>query len=160
MLEFPALRDLLRGYTHSQLGAARADALGPSGDRVWFQEQQRLTEEIREFLRVGGSFEFHGLEDHGRLIARAAIAGAALESLELRDIVTVIERATEWRKIAQRPPAAMQQEWTSVARLSARIGDFDDHLVLVATGAYGDFAATDLRQSVDGIVHQVKEDLQ
>ncbi len=128
MLEFPALRDLLRAYTHSPLGAARAAALAPSRDRGWFEEQQQLTAELREFIRVGGGFEFHGLEDHGQLIARAAIAGAALESLELRDIVTVIERATEWRKIAQQPPKAMQQEWDAVARLSARIGDFSDLL--------------------------------
>jgi DNA mismatch repair protein MutS2 len=128
VLEFPALRDLLRAYTRSPLGVSRVAALAPSGDRPWFEEQQQLTVEIREFLRVGGGFEFHGLEDHGQLIARAAIAGAALESLELRDIVTTIERATEWRKIAQQPPAAMQQEWTAVARLSARIGDFSDLL--------------------------------
>ena len=128
MLEFPALRELLRAYTRSPLGVARVAALAPSADRAWFEEQQQLTVEVREFLWVGGGFEFHGLEDHGQLIARAAIAGAALESLELRDIVTTIERATEWRKIAQQPPAAMQQEWTAVARLSARIGDFSDLL--------------------------------
>jgi len=128
VLESPALRELLRAYTRSPLGAARVAALAPSSDRAWFEEQQQLTVEVREFLRVGGGFEFHGLEDHGQLIARAAIAGAALESLELRDIVAVIERATEWRKIAQQPPAAMQQEWTAVARLSARIGDFSSLL--------------------------------
>jgi len=128
VLEFPALRDLLRAYAHSPLGEARVAALAPSSDRAWFEEQQQLTVEVREFLRVGGGFEFHGLEDHGQLIARAAIAGAALESLELRDIVTVIERATEWRKIAQQPPAAMLQEWTAVARLSARIDDFSSLL--------------------------------
>lgn len=128
MLEFPALRDLLRAYAQSPLGAARVAALAPSGDPAWFGEQQQLTQEIREFLRVGGGFEFHGLEDHGQLIARAAIAGAALESLELRDIVTVVERATEWRKIAQQPPAAMQPEWTAVTKLSTQIGDFSELL--------------------------------
>src|SRR5437868_7792444 len=87
-----------------------------------------MTAEVREFLRVGGGFEFHGLEDHGQLIARAAIAGAALEALELRDIVTLIEHATEWRKIAQQPPRAMQQEWNAVARLSAHIEDFSELL--------------------------------
>jgi len=92
----------------------RMASLAPSSDKSWIEEQQTLTREIREFLRVGGSFEFHGLEDHGQLIARAAIAGAALDSLELRDIVTLVERASEWRKIAQQPPAAMQSEWSAV----------------------------------------------
>jgi len=74
VLEFPALRELLRGYTRSPLGVARVAALVPSKVRTWFEEQQQLTAEVREFLRVGGGFEFHGLEDHGQLIARAAIA--------------------------------------------------------------------------------------
>jgi len=103
-------------------------SLAPSSDKSWIEEQQTLTTEIREFLRVGGSFEFHGLEDHGQLIARAAIAGAALDSLELRDIVMLVERATEWRKIAQQPPAAMQSEWSAVGGLSARIADFSELL--------------------------------
>jgi len=106
----------------------RMASLAPSSDKSWIEEQQALTTEIREFLRVGGSFEFHGLEDHGQLIARAAIAGAALDSLELRDIVTLVERATEWRKIAQQPPAAMQSEWSAVGELSARIADFSELL--------------------------------
>jgi len=106
----------------------RMASLAPSSDKSWIEEQQALTTEIREFLRVGGSFEFHGLEDHGQLIARAAIAGAALDSLELRDIVTLVERATEWRKIAQQPPAAMQSEWSAVGGLSARIADFSELL--------------------------------
>ena len=84
ILEFAALRELLRGYTYSPLGAARVASVAPSGEKSWIEEQQTLTTELREFLRVGGSFEFHGLEDHGQLIARAAIAGAALEALELR----------------------------------------------------------------------------
>jgi DNA mismatch repair protein MutS2 len=128
VLEFAALRELLRAYTRSPLGAARVVLLAPSSEKPWIEEQQTLTTEVREFLRVGGSFEFHGLEDHGQLIARAAIAGAALDSLELRDIVALIERATEWRKIAQQPPAAMQSEWTAVARLSSRIADFSELL--------------------------------
>lgn len=128
MLEFAALRELLRAYTRSPLGAARVASLAPSREKPWIEEQQTLTTEVREFLRVGGSFEFHGLEDHGHLIARAAIAGAALDSLDLRDIIALVERASEWRKTAQQPPAAMQSEWTAVARLSSRIADFSELL--------------------------------
>jgi DNA mismatch repair protein MutS2 len=127
VLEFAALRELLRGYTRSPLGAARVVSLSPAREKLWIEEQQTLTTEVREFLRVGASFEFHGLEDHGQLIARAAIEGAALEALELRDIVTVVERATEWRKIVQQPPA-MQSEWSAIERLSAKIADFSDLL--------------------------------
>jgi DNA mismatch repair protein MutS2 len=128
VLEFAALRELLRAYTRSPLGAARVASLAPSREKPWIEEQQTLTTEVREFLRVGGSFEFHGLEDHGQLIARAAIAGAALDSLDLRDIIALVERATEWRKTAHQPPAAMQSEWTAVARLSSRIADFSELL--------------------------------
>ena len=38
--------------------------------------------------------------DGGQLVAKARIAGAQLETTELRDILLVIDKAAEWREIA------------------------------------------------------------
>jgi DNA mismatch repair protein MutS2 len=128
VLEFESLRELLRGYAASPLGQARIARLAPSIDRDWVETQQELASEIREFRRVGGSFDFSVLLEVGPLIEKSRIAGATLEITEIRDVVLVVDRAAEWREIALHPPAAMRSEWLQVCSLSARILDFTDFL--------------------------------
>ncbi len=126
VLEFESLRELLRGYTSSPLGQARVAALAPSTDSTWIESQQLLTSEIREFRRVGGRFEFSALVDIYDLVEKSRIAGVALETTEIRDVILVVDRAAEWREIAHHPPAAMRSEWRRVHSLSAQIVDFSD----------------------------------
>jgi DNA mismatch repair protein MutS2 len=128
VLEFESLRDLLRGYTSSALGVDRVSRLSPSIDRSWIEQQHQLTVEIREFRRVGGRFEFSGLLDIATLLEKSRIAGAALETTEIRDVILVVDRAAEWSQIALSPPAAMRAPWIAVAGLSSGIPDFTDFL--------------------------------
>src|SRR5512146_2857716 len=115
VLELPLLLDLLRGYSASPLGQERIDTLAPSADRSWIETQQQLTTEIREFRRVGGRFEFFGLAGISETVEKSRIAGVALETTEIRDVVHIVDRASEWRQIAMSPPAAMKVEWRAVA---------------------------------------------
>lgn len=128
LLEFEALRQLLRGYAQSPLGQNRIASLNPSTDAIWILTQQALATEIREFRRVGGRFDFAGLMEISPLVERARIAGVALEATEIRDVILVVDRTAEWREIAKRPPAAMRSEWHQVATLSDRIIDFTEFL--------------------------------
>src|SRR5512133_1541669 len=98
-LEYDALRDLLRGYTNSELGRSRVAALTPSTDRGWIERQQQITAEVRAYLRTGGRFDFSGLTDPRKLVEKSRIQGAALEPAELRDIVALVDRAAEWLEI-------------------------------------------------------------
>jgi DNA mismatch repair protein MutS2 len=128
VLEFDSLRELVRGYAASDLGRARVAALRPSVDLNWIQNQHRLTSEIREFCRAGGSFEFAGLVDVSRLLDKSRIAGAVLDALEIRDVLAIIERAAEWRAIAINPPQGMKTDWAGVRELSSGVADFADLL--------------------------------
>ncbi len=128
MLEFDSLRDLLLGYANSELGRARVAALAPSSDLGWIRNQQQLAAEIREFRRVGGRFEFVGLTNISSLLEKSRISGAALETLEIREVVSVIDRAAEWREIAFNPPQGMKSDWSGVRRLSSAVADFTDLL--------------------------------
>jgi DNA mismatch repair protein MutS2 len=128
VLEFDALRELLRGYASSPLGQKRITALTASTDRDWIGSQQELASEIREFRRVGGRFDFSGLIEVGQLVDKSRIAGAALETTEIRDVILVVDRAAEWREIALHPPASMRSEWRGVRSLSNQIVDFTDFL--------------------------------
>jgi DNA mismatch repair protein MutS2 len=128
VLEFELLRELLRGFAASPLGQSKIAALAPSTDYSWIREQQELAEEIREFRRVGGRFEFAGLLDIAKTVEKSRIAGAAVETLEIRDVLLVVDRATEWREIAFHPPAAMRTEFRRTGALSAHIADFSAFL--------------------------------
>jgi DNA mismatch repair protein MutS2 len=128
VLEFDALRELLRGYASSPPGEARITALAPSTDSAWITEQQALTAEVREFRRVGGHFDFSGLLDVTKLVKKSRIAGAVLETTEIRDVLLVVDRAAEWREIAFHPPANMQAEWRRIPALSQGVPDFTEFL--------------------------------
>jgi DNA mismatch repair protein MutS2 len=128
VLEFDSLRELLRGYTSSPLGQERVAALAPSVDRDWIESQQALAQEIREFRRVGGRFDFSALIDIVDLVEKARIAGAALETTEIRDVILVVDRAAEWREIVLHPPANMKSDWHGVRALSGQIVDFTEFL--------------------------------
>ncbi len=128
VLEFDALRELLRGYASSPLGQARIAALVPSIDTAWIAGQQELTTEVREFRRVGGRFDFSGLLEITTLVKKSRIAGAVLETTEIRDVLLVVDRAAEWHEIAFHPPASMKTEWQRTRTLSEGVPDFTEFL--------------------------------
>jgi DNA mismatch repair protein MutS2 len=167
LLEFETLRDLLAGYASSPLGKRRIAELLPSLDHSWIETQQQLTSEIREYRRVGGRFEFAGLPEVQKLIEKSRIGGAALETTEIRDIVLVADRASEWREIARQPPAAMRFEWVAVATLSAGIQDFTGflrsfHNKILPDGTLDDRASPELsriRRDTEKQKRQIQESL-
>jgi DNA mismatch repair protein MutS2 len=167
VLEFDSLLELLRGYLASPLGQKAIRVLAPSSDREWIQDQQQLTTEVREFRRVGGGFDFFGLVDISRLLEKARISGSALETTEIRDVILLVERASEWREIALSPPAAMKVEWRSVAALSSGITNFADFLrgfrnKILPDGTLDDKASPELariRREMEKQRRQIQESL-
>ena len=128
VLEFNALKTVLQGYASSPLGRGKIETLAPTDNRDWINNQQQLTDEVREYWRGGGRFEFSGVVEVGKLVEKSRIAGAALETAEIRDVVLIVDRAAEWREIALNPPASMKSAWTAVAAMSAAVTDFTDFL--------------------------------
>jgi DNA mismatch repair protein MutS2 len=167
VLEFEPLRNLLRGYASSPLGAKRVDSLAPSIDRTWIERQQQLTAEIREYRRAGGSFDFAQLLDIDGLLDKSRIAGSALETSEIRDVILVADRAAEWREISKSPPAAMRSDWSAVAALSNGIEDFSDFLrtfrnKILPDGTLDDRASPELariRREIEKQKRQIQESL-
>ncbi len=90
----------------------------------WIERQQQLASELRGYLRTGGRFDFHGLLDPTTLVNKSRIRGAALEILEIRDLLLVADRAAEWREIAMHPPVEVQDKWQAVSELSQTLADF------------------------------------
>ena len=124
-LEWPRLRDHIAGRTVSPLGRGWILALEPSADLTWIDQQQQRTAELRTMLTRGGSFEFHGLFDPTVLLDKARIDGAALESTEIRDLLTVVERVAAWRNLINPPPNSTRYEWPGIVELSSPLLDHD-----------------------------------
>lgn len=168
VLEFESLLDMLHGYASSSLGHARIHALVPSIDRTWIETQHQLTTEIREFRRVGGRFEFAGLQDVSTSLAKSRITGAVLEIEEIRNVILVIDRAQEWHAIINNPPAAMRSDWKAVNQLSAGIPDFSEFLRAVRNkilpdGTLDDHASPELtriRRETEKQKRQIQQSLQ
>jgi len=167
LLEFETLRELLAGYASSPLGQRRIAELQPSLDHAWIETQHQLTTEIREYRRGGGRFEFAGLPEVRKLIEKSRIAGAALETSEIRDVILVADRAAEWHEIVRQPPAAMRSEWTAVVALSAGIQDFTGFLrsfrnKILPDGTLDDRASPELsriRREIEKQKRQIQESL-
>ena len=123
LLEFDALRELVRGYTVSDLGRDRVEALAPSTDLAWIRTQQQLTAAIREFRRARGSFNFSGLLDISKILEKSRISGAALGAEEIFSVITVVDRGMEWREIAFHPPQGIKGDWAGIRELSSGVAD-------------------------------------
>lgn len=168
VLEFGPLRDLLRGYAASDLGRACVVELAPSPDLTWIENQHQLTAEIREFRRTGANFEFAGLSDISMLLEKSRISGAALETLEIRDVITVVDRAAQWRELAFNPPQSMRSDWTAVRELSSAITDFRDFLrafqnKILPDGTLDDHASPELagiRREIEKQRRAIQQSLQ
>ncbi len=128
LLEFESLRELISGCASSALGRQRVLELQPSVDLDWILEQQEMTEEIRGFLRAGGGFDFAGIEDPSLLVRKARVSGAVLDPAEIRHVILLVDRAAQWKAIAQSPPANMRQGWPRISALSDRLENFGDWL--------------------------------
>ncbi|RXH58508.1 endonuclease MutS2 [Granulicella sibirica] len=152
-LQWPALREHIAGHTFSPLGRAWLLALEPSADLGWIEDQQKRTDEMRLFLTRGGSFDFHGLMDPTALLEKARIDGSALEALEIRDLLEVVERVAAWRNLLHDSPSESQRSWPGIAALSAPLLQYDLSGLLrllrgkiEADGSLSDDASPELRR--------------
>ncbi|MFZ1135628.1 MAG: endonuclease MutS2 [Candidatus Korobacteraceae bacterium] len=168
VLEFDHMRGLLAAYAASPLGQARIAALAPSRDRDWIERQQQLTKELRGYLRNGGRFDFHGLLDPTPLLHKSRIQGAALELTEIRDVLLLADRSSEWREIALHPPVAIEGKWAAISELSQGIADFTPLLryfrnKILPDGTLDDRASPELvriRRDIERQRRSIQESLQ
>ena len=91
-LEWPRLRNHIASHTLSPLGWGWILALEPSSDLAWIDLQQQRTAEMRRMATAGGSFDFRGLFDPTTQLEKASIDGAALEAIEILNLLNVVER--------------------------------------------------------------------
>jgi len=124
-LEWERLREHLAAAARSELGRARVVNREPSADPGWIGQQQQRTSELREMLRVAGTFDFRGLLDPAHLLDQVRIEGSALDPADLLALLTHAERVEAWRALVLTPPDNLKGNWPAVEALSAPLLEHD-----------------------------------
>jgi DNA mismatch repair protein MutS2 len=107
VLDFNAVRELVRKQAMTERAAARAAALLPAADLATVKLEQAATVEMRRIL-ADGSFEIARSRDVGEAIARAAREGT-LSPEELRDIGMALASADAAVRRVRSTPAPVLQ---------------------------------------------------
>jgi DNA mismatch repair protein MutS2 len=123
-LQWPELIEHLSRGAQSSLGRGWIVALTPSYDAAWINRQQQRNAEMQRLLR-GGSFDFRGIFDVTEALDRARIDGAALEAMELRELIVHAERVEAWRQMVLAAPDAVRGQWPGMEELSAPLMPHD-----------------------------------
>ena len=147
VLEFDALRELLRRQTTCVPGRRAIDALTPIQDRAALEEAFSMIREAREWLRAGRELGFGALGDPAAWLERLESAGAVLEPAEFLDAASLFETAG-WLKQQFREEAS---KFPRLAARAAALGDFREPLAairrtILPNGGISDEASSALRR--------------
>jgi len=123
LLEFDALKTLLRRYVFSPTGRALLDEVAPTTDQAKVEESLASVGEAIEyegFSRRGvtSRLRFDGLPDPSLSAAKLGIEGAVLEAKEILDLTLLLERASEVRTMLTGP------EFPRLSAVASRMGEF------------------------------------
>src|SRR5205814_2420484 len=112
VLEFEALRELLRRYIASPLGGAELDKVQPHTNREQLEEELADAEEATQYLRAASKpqpaargaairINFSSIPDLTPTVHKLRIEGAVLEPKEISDVLAFLDRASDARSILQ-----------------------------------------------------------
>jgi DNA mismatch repair protein MutS2 len=118
-LQWEALREKIAAAARSPLGHAWVQALEPSANLAWIEEQGSRVAALRRLVASAASFDFRGIFDCTDLLDQARIEGAALEATDLLAILGHAERVEAWRQLVLAPPDTVRPLWAAITKLSA-----------------------------------------
>ena len=105
-LEWQPLLALVSSYAVSRVGREGLQALCPSTDQSWIEQQHQLVTELRALLNTGATIPLGGLFDPTQLADKSQIPGAALEPAELQSVARIANDIAAWQSLLKNPPAA------------------------------------------------------
>ncbi len=120
-LEWEPLLALVAGFSASPVGRQAILELRPSTDAEWITRQHGLTGEVRQILVEQVSVPLGGLFDPTQLAAKAQIAGAALEAVELQAVARLANDVASWQALLQSPPARLVGKLAGLSALSSTL---------------------------------------
>jgi DNA mismatch repair protein MutS2 len=160
ILEFDALRGLLRQRTTCAPGRRAVDALRPGQDRRGLEATFAEIREAKEWLRAGRELGFGALADPESWLVRLEGPGAVLSAGELLDAASLFETAG-WLKQQFREEAA---EFPLLAGRASSLGDFRELLgairrAILPNGEISDDASSELKR-IRASIAKTRESIQ
>jgi DNA mismatch repair protein MutS2 len=160
VLEFDALRELLRLRTTCALGRRFVDALDFSTDRPALEQVFAEIREAREWLRAGRELGFGGLADPQKWLEQIEGPGAVVTPGDLLDAASLLESAG-WLRQQFRQEAA---QFPLLAARAASLADFRGVLTAIRrcvlpNGEISDDASPALRR-IRASIAQTRESIQ
>jgi DNA mismatch repair protein MutS2 len=122
ILEFPALRALLRGNAQTEPARALIDRIEPVADLALLQKDLNLLGEMIELRTRGTRISFDGLLDTSESISRLRIEGTALDPMALLELARLCARALEARAAFSAEREAAPGMFEIVAPLPLELG--------------------------------------
>ena len=119
VLEWDRFLQLLTDYSVSSIGKTWILGLSPSTDSNWLNRQHSLVEEMRLLLGEGAQPGLGSLFDPIDLLNKSRIEGAALEAVELRDLLNLADDISGWVALLRLPPERVQDRIPELKALSA-----------------------------------------
>ncbi|MDQ6664185.1 MAG: Smr/MutS family protein [Acidobacteriota bacterium] len=131
ILEFEALRELLRRYIASPLGKSELDKVQPLADREAVEADLAEAAETMGYLRSAGRpqpaargaairLDFNGLPSLSTTIHKLGIEGAGLEPREIFDVIALLDRAADAKSVLN----AVSERFPILGARSRAIGEF------------------------------------
>ncbi len=176
ILEFSALRAVVRRGAQTEIGRERIDRLGPISDIDELQRDLRGVTEMIELRRRGARLSFDGIADPTDSISRLRIEGTALEPMAILGVARLCECAMEARGaiLAERETCATLFEIVAglppelknlTARLTKKIrpsGELDDRASPQLASIRRDIAHTRSRitRSLENLMRRSSEAVQ
>ena len=97
VLEFPRVLEVVAGYAHSALGAARVRALKPTPDISTARAEHARVEAMRALVTSDEGWGGEPIPDLAAALARLRIAGTVLDGLSLREAARLLGLARRTR---------------------------------------------------------------
>jgi len=120
LLEFGRLREIVGGFATCAPGRRAIEALAPRQDVPRLDSEFALVREAMAYLRGGSELGFGSLADPEGWLARLAVPGSVLSSIELLDAASLADTAA-FVRTAFKGDAA---QFPRLAERAASLGDF------------------------------------
>ena len=147
LLEFDALREILRGYTTCAPGRRAVDALAPAAGRAALESAFHLIGEAMAWLRAGRELGFGALADPAGWLEKLDAPASVLTPQELLDAASLVETAADLRE-------TFKDERPKFPRLAAQVATLADvrpqaraiRSAVLPNGDISDAASSELRR--------------
>jgi DNA mismatch repair protein MutS2 len=162
VLEFEAVKDLLRQFLSGPISHSSLAALSPHDDLEAIREALERVREAVEYLGEGARPSLGGLEDPGPILDRLRVEGVSCTAREILAVLTLMRKGQELRKNFDRAP------FPHLADLAGVLPDFRSLLSeldgkIHPDGSIDSSASTELgrlRRAIERLRHDIQKTLE